>query len=209
MSKLSDIKASFKELELLGLPISNEQRQHLVEAEDEYIKEEIIPQIKKLLNDIFDDIDIKVRIAIEYDGNNNDDIKVYLQDDGNAQHPVMTVSHKKHRTRQGRGKKLYLRLTFPDGHQETGKGVDILRKVVNKVGPKQISESGIRTRGILLVEDHYVDKVAHYQKPIEGGYYLMVNSSNQQKKKKIEEISRLFQLHYKVDIVDEHGNIQN
>lgn len=102
MSKLNDIKASFKELEQLGLPISNEQRQLLVEAEDEYVKEEIIPQIKKLLNKILDDIDIKVRIAIEYDGNNNDDIKVYLQDDGNAQHPAMTVSHKKHRTRQGR-----------------------------------------------------------------------------------------------------------
>lgn len=102
MSKLNDIKASFKELEQLGLPISNEQRQLLVEAEDEYVKEEIIPQIKKLLNKILDDIDIKVTIAIEYDGNNNDDIKVYLQDDGNAQHPVTTVSHKKHRTRQGR-----------------------------------------------------------------------------------------------------------
>jgi len=102
MSKLNDIKASFKELEQLGLPISNEQRQLLVEAEDEYVKEEIIPQIKKLLNKILDDIDIKVRIAIEYDGNNNDDIKVYLQDNGNAQHPAMTVSHKKHRTRQGR-----------------------------------------------------------------------------------------------------------
>jgi hypothetical protein len=54
MSKLSDIKASFKELEQLGLPISNEQRQLLVEAEDEYVKEEIIPQIKKLLNKILD-----------------------------------------------------------------------------------------------------------------------------------------------------------
>ena len=59
MSKLNDIKASFKELEQLVLPISNEQRQLLVEAEDEYVKEEIIPQIKKLLNKILDDIDIK------------------------------------------------------------------------------------------------------------------------------------------------------
>lgn len=209
MSKLSDIKASFKELELLGLPISSEQRQHLVEAENEFVEEEVIPHIKELLNNILADIDIKVRIAIEYDGSDDDNLKVYLQEEESPKHSKTIVPRKKHETRQVEGKKLYLRLTYPDGHQETGRGVDILKQIVNGVGPKKIHDLGLQTRGILLVEDRYVDGVAHYQRPIDDGYYLMVNSSNLQKKKEIEKISRLLQLHYKVDIVDEYGKIQN
>lgn len=209
MSKLSDIKASFKELELLGLPISSEQRQHLVEAENEFVEEEVIPHIKELLNNILADIDIKVRIAIEYDGSDDDNLKVYLQEEESPKHSKTIVPRKKHETRQVEGKKLYLRLTYPDGHQETGRGVDILKQIVNGVGPKKIHDLGLQTRGILLVEDRYVDGVSQYQKPIDDGYYLMVNSSNLQKKKEIEEISRLLQLHYKVDIVDEYGKIQN
>lgn len=207
MSKLSDIKASFKELELLGLPISSEQRQHQVEAENEFVEEEVIPHIKELLNNILADIDIKVRIAIEYDGSDDDNLKVYLQEEESPKHSKTIVPRKKHETRQVEGKKLYLRLTYPDGHQETGRGVDILKQIVNGVGPKKIHDLGLQTRGILLVEDRYVDGVSQYQKPIDDGYYLMVNSSNQQKKKEIEEISKLLQLHYKVDIVDEDGQI--
>lgn len=209
MSKLKDVKASLKELEILGLPISNEQRMLLVKAEDEYVDEELIPEIKELLKAIFREIDFKTKLVIDYDGYNEENINVYQQEDLAAQSKEVVVRNQKHRKTHARMNTLFLRLTYPDGRQKTGKGVDILKEFVNTVGPARIHDLDIHTRGVLLVEDHYVGGLERYQKPVNDGYLLMVNTSNQQKKKEIDDISRLLQLNYKVEIVDEKGQNQN
>lgn len=212
MSKLSDIKASLKELELLGLPISSEQKKHLAEAEEEYVEEEIIPKVKESIRGFFDEINIKAKIVIEYDGDNADGVKVYLQDESTQKSQNETTTDKAKRTVHrhigGTQKVLQLRLTFPDGHQQTGKGTEILKQFVNNVGPKRIHDMGIMSRGILLVEDKIVPALKDYQRPINNGYYLMTNSSNTQKQKQIEEINRYFNLGVKVEIVDGNGEVQ-
>lgn len=130
MSKLSDIKSSLKELELLGLPISSEQKKHLAEAEEEYVEEEIIPKVKESISGFFDNIDIKAKIVIEYNGDSADGVKVYLQDENTSKNETDSVSNKAKRTVHrhigGTQKILMLRLTYPDGHQQTGKGTEIL-----------------------------------------------------------------------------------
>lgn len=207
MSKISDMKASLKELELLGLPISSAQKKALADAEDEYIDEELVPHIKDAIRGLFTDIGIRTKIVIDFDGN---DLDVHLQGKENNKNKNL----KKGKSNHGSGKyirtgiTLKLQIIYPNGQQKTGKGTQVLKEFINEVGPQRVHDLGLQVRGILLVEDHLVDGLKQYQKPINDGFYLMVNTNNQQKKKEIEEISKSLNLGIKVNIVDETGAIQ-
>lgn len=208
MSKLTDIRSSLKELELLGLPVSSEQKLHLADAENEFIQEEIIPKIKEIIQGLFDEIDFKTKIAIEYDGNLSDGVHVYLLEEDKHKVQSATFPNKNTLQNTGNRKKWFLRVTYPDGNQQTGRGIDILKQVVNYVGPQKIHDMQLKMRGIQLVEKKYIAGFERFQTPLNNGYFLMVNSNNHQKKMQIEEISRRLQLKYKVDIIDENGNVQ-
>lgn len=207
MSKISDMKASLKELELLGLPISSAQKKALADAEDEYIDEELVPHIKDAIRGLFTDIGIRTKIVIDFDGN---DLDVHLQGKENNKKKNLKNGKSNH----GSGKyirtgiTLKLQIIYPNGQKKTGKGTQVLKEFINEVGPQCVHDLGLQVRGILLVEDHLVDGLKQYQKPINDGFYLMVNTNNQQKKKEIEEISNRLNLGLKVNIVDETGAIQ-
>lgn len=207
MSKVSDMKASLKELELLGLPISSAQKKALADAEDEYIDEELVPHIKDAIRGLFTDIGIRTKIVIDFDGN---DLDVHLHGKENNKNK----HGKSEKSYHGSGKyirtgiTLKLQIIYPNGQKKTGKGTQVLKEFINEVGPKRVHDLGLQVRGILLVEDHLVDGLSQYQKPINDGFYLMVNTNNQQKKKEIEEISNSLNLGLKVNIVDETGAIQ-
>lgn len=207
MSKISDMKASLKELELLGLPISSAQKKALADAEDEYIDEELVPHIKDAIRGLFTDIGIRTKIVIDFDGN---DLDVHLQGKENNKNKNLKNGKSNH----GSGKyirtgiTLKLQIIYPNGQKKTGKGTQVLKEFINEVGPQRVHDLGLQVRGVLLVEDHLVEGLKQYQKPINDGFYLMVNTNNQQKKKKIEEISKSLNLGLKVNIVDETGAIQ-
>lgn len=207
MSKISDMKASLKELELLGLPISSAQKKALADAEDEYIDEELVPHIKDAIRGLFTDIGIRTKIVINFDGN---DLDVHLQGKENNKNKNLKNGKSNH----GSGKyirtgiTLKLQIIYPNGQKKTGKGTQVLKEFINEVGPQRVHDLGLQVRGVLLVEDHLVEGLKQYQKPINDGFYLMVNTNNQQKKKEIEEISKSLNLGLKVNIVDETGAIQ-
>lgn len=211
MSKLSNMRDTLKQLELLGLPISEEQKRTLAKAEDEYIEETIIPKIKEEVNGLFADIDVKTRVIVEYNGT---DVNVILE----TEEEMMAKASQTHRnsirkSASGLSKRTtkpsFIKLTYPDGHQQMGKGVDMLRGLINDIGPKRVHDTGITSRGILLVEDHVVERLRDYQRPINDGYFLMTNTNQGQKKQQIEAISNFFSLGLKVEIVDDQGNNLN
>lgn len=211
MSKLSNMKDTLKQLELLGLPISEEQKRVLAKAEDEHIEETIIPKIKEEINGLFTDIDIKARVIVEYNGT---DVKVYLETEeemmAKESQPRRSAIRKSASGLTKRtSKPSFIKLTYPDGHQQMGKGVDMLRNLINDIGPGRVHDTGITSRGIRLVEDHVVERLRDYQRPINDGYFLMTNTNQAQKKQQIKDISDYFGLGLKVDIVDEKGNDLN
>lgn len=207
MSKISDMKASLKELELLGLPISSAQKKALADAEDEYIDEELVPHIKDAIRGLFTDIGIRTKIVIDFDGN---DLDVHLQGKENNKNKNLKNGKSNHGSGKyiGTGITLKLQIIYPNGQKKTGKGTQVLKEFINEVGPQRVHDLGLQVRGVLLVEDHLVEGLKQYQKPINDGFYLMVNTNNQQKKKEIEEISKSLNLGLKVNIVDETGAIQ-
>ena len=65
MSKLSDIKAVLGQVEALGLPVSDEQKQALKMAEINYVQTNIMPMSKESIKGLFGDLEHKVRIIID------------------------------------------------------------------------------------------------------------------------------------------------
>lgn len=187
MSKLSNMKDTLKQLELLGLPISEEQKRALAKAEDEHIEETIIPKIKEEINGLFTDIDIKARVIVEY---NSTDVKVYLETEEEMM--AKEIQPRRSAIRKSASgltkrtsKPSFIKLTYPDGHQQMGKGVDMLRNLINDIGPGRVHDTGITSRGIRLVEDHVVERLRDYQRPINDGYFLMTNTNQTQKKRRL------------------------
>lgn len=214
MSKLSDLKAAIAQIEKMGLHASPEQKQALVELENEQIAGKIIPQIKKTVKDVCKDIDCKLKIVIEYDGSNKElnvsaitdsatTTKQPVQEEPIQENAVKEEPKDQHKPSRVVVNKYLLKLTNSDGQEEIGKGTDILRKVVNAVGPKRVHDMGMKCAGILLVEDHIVEgKHGKHQQTINDGYYLMTNSNNITKKQQIEAISQEFDLGLKVEVID-------
>lgn len=204
MSKVDDLKNALKQLEELGLPISLEQRKALKDAENEDFENNIIPAIKKSLGTLLADIDHKVKLVIDYDGKDGGNIEVrqiaassHLPENN---HPSYSLQ------RRAGGKTL--RATFPDGHWIQDKGIVVLTKIVEKVGPELVHEMDIKVGGIPLVDTHRDTGIyKNNQKLLSNGYYLMTLSDAERKKKMIETISRNLGLGLKVDIIDSKGNI--
>lgn len=149
MSKLSDLKLALEQLKTLGLPISREQMRALQQAEDTYVETDIIPSIKEIVKELFSDIDNRVKIVIEYDGNPGHDVNVYRE--------ATPVSEKSHSIEppgeeiEDKVKYKGLRVTFPDGKIIEGRGFEVLITVVNEVGPDLVNEMGITYCGFTSV----------------------------------------------------------
>jgi hypothetical protein len=208
MSKLSDLKLALEQLKTLGLPISREQMRALQQAEDTYVETDIIPSIKEKVKELFSDIDNRVKIVIEYDGNPGHDVNVYRE--------ATPVSEKSHSIEppgeeiEDKVKYKGLRVTFPDGKIIEGRGFEVLITVVNEVGPDLVNEMGITYCGLPLVDDHRSDgPYGRNQRELTGGYWLLTNQNVTRKKKIIDTISKNLDLGLKCEVLNENVDIVN
>jgi hypothetical protein len=211
MSKLSDIKATLKQLEKLGLPISEEQKQTLRMLESTYIQTDVIPALKATVNELFKDVEHKVKIIIEYDGDPRHQPNIYEESDSAS----ATTSNIVSSDTEDNEKTPYIgiRVSFPDGRIIQGRPVEVLVALVKEVGPDLVHEMDIICCGLPLVDDHRSKgRYAGYQKLLPGGYWLITDSNTLRKKKQIEQISTNLDLGLKVEVLNtnvEPINVEN
>lgn len=208
MSKLSEIKAVFKQLEALGMPVSSEQKRALKMAENSYVQTDIIPKIRETVKDLFSDIDNKVKIIIDYDGNHEHEPNVYKETA-----PVSASSFSKDlfgNSPKEAIRNTGLRVTFPDGRILQDRGYEVLMAVVKEVGPDLVHEMDIKCCGLPLVDDHHSEgPYGKDQKELPGGYWLITNSNTAVKKAQIDAISENLGLGLKVEVLNANGEIVN
>lgn len=206
MSKLNDIKAALKRVEELGMPISSEQRRALKMAENTYVQTDIIPKIKETLKGLFSEIDHKVKIIVDYDGNPENEPNVYKDTapvSASSFSPNLFGEMPKEKTRNSG-----LRVTFPDGKKIQDKGFEVLMAVVKEVGPDLVHEMDITCCGLPLVDDHKSSgRYGKDQKELPGGYWLITNSNTIKKKAQIDAISENLGLGLKVEVLDANGDV--
>lgn len=206
MSKLSDIKAALKQVEALGLPISGEQKRALRMAESNYVQTDIIPKIKESIKDLFGDVEHKVKIIIDYDGNPDNEPNVYKETA-----PVNASAFSQDlfgNTGKGKVRNTGLRVTFPDGRKLQDRGFEVLMAIVKEVGPDLVHEMDIKCCGLPLVDDHKSDgPYGKDQKELPGGYWLITNSDTTRKKDQIDTISKELGLGLKVEVLNAKGEV--
>lgn len=202
MNKLSEMKIALKQLEDLGLPISMEQKKALRLAENNYVQTILIPQIKECIKGSFCEMEHKVKIVIDFDGNPSHEANVYKEVTPVKVKPFTSdlFGHKERNTG--------LRITSPDGRRLQGRGVEVLVAVVKEVGPELVHEMDIKCCGLPLVDDHLSDgQYANKQKPLPDGYWIITNSNTVTKKEQIEAISEALGLGLKVEVLNKKGEV--
>lgn len=207
MSKLSELRATLQQLELLGLPISSEQTQALEKEEDNYIEEEIFPKIKEAITDSFSQIERNIKIIIDYNGDPQSAPNIYIEKTPKP-NTFTAAPDLFGNNPNALPRGVRLRVTLPNGKVIEDRGYKVLMDVVNEVGPDLVHEMNIMCCGLPLVDDHRSN--GYYgsaQKALNGGYWLITNSGNDTKKQQIEKISEELNLGLKVDLVDVYGNI--
>lgn len=205
MGKLSDMKLALKQLEELGLPVSNEQKKALRQAENNYILSELIPKIKESVKGLFSEVEHKVKIIIDYDGDTSHEPNVYKETTPmSAKAFTPDLFGKK----ADKGRNTGLRVTFPDGKSIQDKGAEVLMAIVKEVGPDLVHEMDIKCCGLPLVDDHRSDgPYSNRQKPMPGGYWLITNSNTATKKEQIKIISKTLDLGLKVEVLNKKGEV--
>ncbi len=203
MSKLSDMKAALKQIEELGMPISNEQKRALRIAENTYVQSDIIPKIKDALKGVFSDVDHKVKIIIDYDGNPDKEPNVYKDIPAvNASTFYPDLFGQENTRNTG------LQVTFPDGRKLQDRGFEVLMAIVKEVGPDLVHEMDITCCGLPLVDDHRSEgRYGKDQKELPGGYWLITNSNTIVKKAQIDAISDNLGLNLKVEVLNAKGDV--
>lgn len=205
MSKLSDMKTALRQLEALGMPISSEQKRVLRMTENEYIQTDILPQIRQAVKGLFADVGHKVKIIIDYDGNPENEPKVYKDID-----PVNASAFTPNLFGEEPLRNTAMRVTFPDGRKLQDKGFEVLKAIVNEVGPDLVREMNIMCCGLPLVDDHRSEgRYGRDQKELPGGYWLITNSNTITKKHQIEYISDYLDLDLKVEVLNAKGEVVN
>lgn len=205
MSKIGDIKKALEQIKALGMTISNEQEIALRNAEKTYIQSDIIPLIKDSTCNLFKDVEHRVKIIVDYDGNLGNEPKVYKY---TPTVDALPFSHNLSGDESTRN--TGLRVIFPDGRVLQDRGFEVLMTIVQEVGPNLVHEMDITCCGLPLVDDHRsAGRYGKDQKELPGGYWLITNSKTIVKKNQIDAISDNLGLDLKVEVLNANGKVVN
>ena len=103
-------------------------------------------------------------------------------------------------------KRFKLKVEYPNGKVLDYDSVaNTYVEVITDFYPELIAEMGIEHAGVNIVSTTLDDKYGKYQRPIDGGWYVMTNSPTEAKKRDIQTISDELGLDLKVSIISLDG----
>lgn len=103
-------------------------------------------------------------------------------------------------------KRFKLKVEYPNGKVLDYDSVaNTYVEVITDFYPELIAEMGIKHAGVNIVSTTLDDKYGKYQRPIDGGWYVMTNSPTEAKMRDIQTISDELGLDLKVSIISLDG----
>ncbi len=100
-------------------------------------------------------------------------------------------------------KKAVLKVEYPDGRTLCcDSSSDTYVQIIKENYPDLINELGIKHAGVNIVSKELDKKYKGYQRLIDGGWYVMLNSNTEYKKKDLEQISKELDLGLKISIIE-------
>ena len=191
--KLQKAYEAVEMLRALDLPVSKDQLNAIAEMEKECLLEEVTPKIKKILKPIVKNMNSSFRIDISYTPETG--LVINTVDNKRPYRRSTDESDSGHRSRTKVG---ILRVTYPDGHViEHNKVSQTLVDVVESIGFKKVEKLQWTVTSQPFVSK---ERYPHRQQERDG-WYITTHSSTPFKKKQIEDLSKLFKLKLKVELV--------
>lgn len=195
MEQLVKMYEALDLLKQLGLTISPEQINTLKEAEDKYVKEEIIPALTASLEPLIEKLHNDFALKVIYKNGEGLTIEQY------EQKPRIAI-HAQPRKRSAN--KFILKVTFPNGEVVCDRKVsNTLQKVVEYAGVKNVARLDIPILGDQLVSRKKTENPRYMaaQYDLGDGWYLMTCSTTDVKFEQIKFISSKLGLGLKLEKV--------
>ena len=211
MSRLSDLYQAIDVLRKEGLSLSEELERQIAEAEEEVIKNEILPIITETIASSLQQVQRELVLMVNYVP--GEPVTVHISRQHNFTQTVVDakevtppdpeVQHKVLGPKKTKGTKApatRLRVTFGDGTViEEPKAAETFQKFVMKVGVDKVRSVGIIRNKIPLVSNTLDSKYQSQQREVADGWYLVTCTTTPSKKKDMEKIASALGLNVKVE----------
>lgn len=222
MSRLSDLYNAMETLRKEGLPVNEELEQKASQAEEEIIKNEILPILKQRIEPALQEVQRELVLVVDYRPGQPISValsrKVKISQITDATPITMHPSadrlgkpvvsdqpapeNEDHApTRQVANPTKGLRVTFADGTTIChGYAIDTFKTVLQRIGLRRIHDLGIVHCGYNLVskEQKPPEPGRCYQHQLDG-WFIWSNTNNRQKKDDLHFISDSLGLHLQIE----------
>ena len=210
MTNLEELYTAIELLRKQGLKPDAALMAKVAKREEELIKKDILPVVSEKIEPTLQQIKRKLTLVVEYDPGSPVRVRLsheqveYKQETFVDLTPDPQVSHSTHVVvnPSKHVSRTSLRVTCKDGTiiQEKYAG-DTLVAAIKNAGVRRVRNLGIICCKVPLVSTTKDAKYGSTQVEVEPGLFVIKHSNNTMKKGYLEEISRAFNLGWKVEIL--------
>lgn len=198
MEKLKKIYEAVELLESLGLPVSQEQFNHIAQMEKEYLRDEVIPLIKQELEPLVDNMRNQFKLSVTYSKSEGLDIQF-----SDSAIPTRIITPDED-AKGYRKKKYIISVTFPNNRVSCQKIVSTtFVEVIKYAGAMNVQRLGIIILGENIISSsRFKDgRYASGQYEVEPGLYVSTYCSTNRKFEILNTINRELKLNLIIEKV--------
>lgn len=209
MSNLKSLYSSIDNFKKLGVKINDEVIESIFNVEEEIIKNEILPIMRKAIVPIISQIQRDLMLVIEYSPEKSIELKMIRKKSMKLteEEEAMITQRKEFKKEvkytlsfHKKSPKTNLLVTFPSGKTIKNKlAMDTFCEVIEIIGAEIVSSLNIRCCGSNLVSK--IKNSEYRQKKTKNDFYIITQTSTKQKKKQLEFISQKLNLGLKITII--------
>lgn len=212
MSNLQDLYKAIATLRKNNIPIDDNLSKRLDEAEEQIIRDEILPIIGKNIEPTLRQIQRKLVLVVDYDPSAPISVRmtrkrVITDETETKKYPLLPIekpaSIKKQKPHVIVNPQTRLKVTFPDGVVLQDKSATTtLLMAIEKIGPERVAELGISVDKANLVSKDPSTVLGNGAWHQVNDWYVNTHSNTRGKATQLKKISKHLQLNLKIEIVN-------
>ena len=198
MKELDKAYEAVEMLESLGVPVSKETLNAIVQKEREHLLNEIVPLIKQELEPLVGKMRTSFHLSISYSKETGIDIS-YAEPQKQVKNELLIEDVDGYRWKKSR-----IRVTFPDKHVSYHKKVsDTFFDVIKYAGAMNVERMGCMLFGMNIISRtlYENEKYKKYQREIEPGVYVCTYCNTERRLKILNEINHKLKLNLVIEEV--------
>lgn len=215
MSKLQDLYKAIETLRKNNIPIDDNLSKRLDEAEEQIIRDEILPIIGKNIEPTLRQIQRKMVLVVDYDPSVPISVlmtrkRVITDEAETKKYPLLPIEKPSPTKKQKKhivvNPQTRLKVTFPDGvvFQDMNATTTLLM-AIEKIGPAKVADLGISVDKANFVSKNPSKGSSNASWHQVKDWYVNTHSNTSGKASQLRKISKRLNLNLKIEIVSKHS----